>query len=367
VNGRALRVLLGIAVLAGSLCRRATAVAAEPQAPNGAEAASAEQLAARADFREGSRLAQNDDWAGALARYSASQARFPHATTLYNLGYCREKLGDFAGAVRDTQGALLFEERFPGRGLSDELRARAKAAVHDLAAKVARAEVVAKTEDLALRVGGRALEVLVVEGHPLGFLASTAPEPSFSPVRGSLTLTLNPGSHLLEWQTAQAAGTRELALSAGDSVRLSLPEPPRVAPAVPPDKAPARPSGQSQVPLGATHAGRSEGARPLRTFGIAALGAGGGAALVGLGAGLLAAGTKRDLDESCTSEGACPPDQADVIDQFHTQAGVATVTLASAAVLAGLGVTLLLLDSPSPQRAALKLRVASDLTLAGHF
>jgi hypothetical protein len=358
--------LFGLLAVAGSLV--ASPVAAEPKPSSGAETAPADQLAAREDFREGSRLAQSDDWAGALERYTASQARYPHATTLYNIGYCHERLGDFAAAARDTQAALLFEERFPGRGLSDELRTRGSEALREFAAKVVRVVVVAETDELAVRVDRRALEVFDVDGRPVGFVASEGAGEAFSPVRGGVTLTLTAGSHVLEWQTKDGVRERELTLVAGGAVRLTLPE-------APSDEAP-RASVATGTSIETLHAPAADDrapapdatpGRPLRTVGIVSLAAGGSAALVGLGAGLLAAATKRDLDAACTSEGSCPPDQADRIDQFHAQATVATVAFASAVVLGGLGVTLVLVESRPKQRALVRLRVGSEVTLTGHF
>lgn len=354
------RHLLPVVALAASVATRPAG--AEPP-PADSAVVSEEQVAARADFREGSRLAQEDDWAGALARYEQSESRFPHATTLYNVGYCRERLGDFAAAARDTQGALLFEERFPGRGLSDELRARAEGALRELASKLSRVELEVRTDELTLRVDGRALEVFVVEGRSVGFVADAQAAPSFSSARGKLTLTLAPGRHVLEWQAAGRSATRDLELRAGEAVTLTLPPAESVAPATP-LAAGTTPPPRKQAPSPAAPDDRP---RPLRTIGIGVLATGGAAALVGLGAGLLAAGTNRELEASCTDDGACPPGQSDRIDAFQTQAGVATVALATSAVLAGLGITLLVVDSSSSRSAALTLRVASGVTLTGQF
>ncbi|HKO50582.1 MAG TPA: hypothetical protein VJV79_22820 [Polyangiaceae bacterium] len=368
MNGRRYRARCVVLLSAGSLWTASALAAPEAAAP-ATETQSGEQLAARDDFREASRLAQRDEWAGALARYAISQARFPHATTLYNIGYCHERLGDFAAALRDTHAALTFQDRFPGRGLSDELRHQGTVALRQLESKVSTLEIIVRSDGLALRVDGHPLETFVEAGKFLGFVASDAVQSSFTPVSGSLLLRLNAGEHVLEWRSDAGTATRRLALGTGSGERLLLPEATNglpaapAKPALPPVPGPASTAAASAAP----ERRPPSGAGPLRPFAHATFVASGGAALLGLGAGWLALQTKRDLDAHCGANGDCAAGQADAIDRYHTAATVATIAVTSAVVLAGAGLTLLLLDSPAKERAALELRVSSQVELTGRF
>ena len=368
MNGRHYRARCVVLLSAGSLWTASALAAPEAAAP-ASKAQSAEQRAARDDFREASRLAQRDEWAAALARYAISQTRFPHATTLYNIGYCHERLGDFAAALRDTHAALTFQDRFPGRGLSDELRHQATVALRQLESKVSTLEIIVRSDGLALRADGRSLETFAEAGKYLGFLASDAVQSSFTPVSGSVLLTVNPGEHVLEWRSDAGTATRSLTLGAGSRERLLLPEVMNGLPAAPAKPAlPASPGPASTAAAsGAPERRPPSGAGPLRPFAHAAFVASGGAALLGLGAGWLALQTKRDLDEHCDPNGACAAGESDAVDRYHTEATVATIALTSAVAFAGAGITLLLLDSPAKERAALELRVSSQVELTGRF
>ncbi|HEX6274793.1 MAG TPA: hypothetical protein VFZ53_17245 [Polyangiaceae bacterium] len=321
--------------------------------------------AAREEFRRASRLAQSGDWASALTSYSVAHARYPHATTLYNIGYCHEKLGNFAAALRDTLASLRFETRFADRGLAADLRERALLASRELLAKVAVVEVSPNAPDLELRIDGRPLEALSVENRLLAFAAADGAAPSFSPVRQPIQIVANAGAHRIEWRTEGGGNTREISLTAGSTERLELPDTPRV-----PQKSPARtaplpvavPAKPSSV------AERDQGSSSwARTVGVGSLALAGGAALVGVGASLVAIDTQRALDEHCTRDGECPASQADRIERFESSTTVANVGFVSAAVLAGAGVTLLFFGPASPTAARLEYEHGPRLKLVRRF
>lgn len=317
--------------------------------------------AAREEFRSASRLAETGDWAGALGRYRRSFALFPHATTLYNIGYCHEMLGDLAAAIRDTRAALAFETSAPERGLAEPLRARASRALGELEAKVGTLELVLAGSGLALRVDGRPLELLVVEGRQLGFSADTT-SPSWTPVDGTLRIPLNPGAHLVEWRSSAGGGSRRAELHAGETRRWTLPDAPASVPVAPvprPQHAP-RPATEATAPAAAA-------TTAARTAGFVVLTAGGAAALVGLGSGWVASSTQSTLDERCAADGACPASESMRVSRFHTAATVSTVAFVGAFALSGVGLTLVLLNPDAAPAPRVALRVSSAVTVHGSF
>jgi hypothetical protein len=322
--------------------------------------------AAREDFRRASRLAQSGDWVSALSSYLAAHARYPHATTLYNIGYCHEKLGDFAAALRDTLASLSFETRFSDRGLAADLRERALLASRELFTKVAVVEVTPTAQDLELRIDGKPLETLSFENRLLGFAAPQGIDPNFGPVRQPIQIVANAGVLRIEWRTAGSGATRELSLAAGSKERLELPETLRGAEKSPALTAPLPPPA-SPKPASEPQPPRDDSPTWTRPLGVGSLVLAGGAALVGVGASLVAIDTKRALDERCTSDGECPASQTDRIERFETSTTVANVGFVSAGVLAGAGVALLVFGPASPTAARLEYEHGPRLKLVGRF
>jgi hypothetical protein len=336
-----------------------------PEEPRQSEPTEARD-AAREEFRRASRLAQSGNWVSALASYSAAHARYPHATTLYNIGYCHEKLGDFAAALRDTLASLRFETLFPDRGLADDLRERALLAWRELHEKVAVVEVTPNASDLELRIDGRPLETLSFENRLLGFAATQGDVSNFTPVGQPIRIVANAGALGIEWKTSGVSGTRQLSLAAGSVERLELPEVARVTPPSPTPSTAALPPVPPK-PASVPELDQGDASSWTRPLGVGSLVLGGGAALVGIGAGLVAFDTRRALDEHCTSDGVCPASQADRIARFETSTTVSNVGFVSAAVLASAGVALLVFGPASPATARLELQHGPRLKLVGRF
>src|SRR5690606_3138109 len=97
-------------------------------------------------------------------------------------------------------------------------------------------------------------------------------------------------------------------------------------PPAPEAPAPPAPAPRASAPLRASRAVPSEsGSRPWTTASFA-LGA--GAAVVGLGAGIVAWSAKSDLDDACDAGGGCPASEESTLSRFETSATVANVSLA---------------------------------------
>jgi hypothetical protein len=328
-----------------------------------AETASVE--AARDEFRRASALAQAERWAEALELYVSAYRRVPRATTLYNIGFCREKLGDFAAAYRDTFAALELSKQDSARGLSPEHRIQAETALLSLKTQVARLEFPPNAEAVAVLVDGAPVTALGAGAERL-FFVDAAGSDSNAPLAGGGALILDPGRRRVEVKSTRGIAAVDLDLSANTSSTFTWPtfEPPREsAPPAPETQPPPRPS----ITLAPPRPGPPE--RPLRPWAIGSLALGGTALALGTGAGLMALSAKGDLDHACSSDGDCPEAQSDTVSRFETSATVANIAFAVAAVSGAAGVTLLLLDTPTPASGKLELRVttAGRVELGGRF
>ncbi len=359
-------------VLAAGLVSCPITSHAQSQPELGGEA-SPEQRAARDDFRAASRLADTGRWAEALVLYRASFERFPHATTLNNIGYCRERLGDYAGALRDTQQALELTQDQPDRGLSPERRASAERALEALRPRVAVVELVPTASGVTVRVGGSSLVSVGRGEDPLHFRNDGDGAPYPLPVR--IQLVINPGSHVVEW--ASSGNTTELPVSvaAGSRSTLTWPAP---LPSVPPGASAARPSVVAGAPLGSAPSSSpvptrharplpAEPGRPLHTLAVASFVVTGAAVAVGLGAGVIALTTKNKLDNRCAEDGACPVSENERRERLLVATKVSNLGFAASALTGALGVTLLLLEGSRGGSGSLGVRVSNGIAAEGRF
>jgi hypothetical protein len=116
-----------------------------------ATVALAQNAAAETLFREGRKLLKSGDVAGACAKFEASKKIEPSVGTLLNLGECREKLGQTAGAWASFRAA----EAMARRQRKDDKRAdEAKRRAAKLEPKLAYLEI---EVDAGTRVDGLAI------------------------------------------------------------------------------------------------------------------------------------------------------------------------------------------------------------------
>jgi hypothetical protein len=322
---------------------------------------------ARDEFRRASSLAQAERWSEALELYLSAYERVPRATTLYNVGYCREKLGELAAAYRDTLRALEMSRSDPERGLSPEHRAQAEAALSSMKAQVARLEFSPAPEALEVRVDGAPAGALSTEKERLFFAGENGLESTPALSSGG-TLILDAGRRRIEVRSARGVEAVELELSAGTTTTFEWPtlEPP--APVIEPPERAVTPEPVLQLPPPAPEGSPSPGS--LRPWGIGSLVLGGTAAALGAGAGLFALSAKKELDKTCSSDGQCPKSQGDTVSHFETSATLANVAFVVAAVSTVAGITLLVVESSSSTSSAkVELRVApaGRVELGGRF
>ena len=357
-----LRSLLFV-VVALFIARPSAVFAAEPLV-GGAQGTDAQAPAeARERFRQASEAAQAGRWEEALSLYRASAERFPHATTLSNIGYCHERLGDYAAALRDTLAALALGAEQPERALDPELEAKAEAAVAALQGEVGRIRLAPAHSNFEVRVDGQGLRTVSHGGEALSFADDGSPN-AFSPAGEARVIVLNPGSHHVEWRRGSASGERSVDVPAGAELELELglgeAEAPRAL-ATPPvvdsvaPLAPRAPAPQNER----AHDGVSAWALGSFVTGTVAF-------VAGTTAGTVALSAKWNLDERCSEEGRCPPSQSARIERFQTAATVSTLSFGVAALALGTGVVLIVLDGDS-KPAHLQVRLSDRLELEGSF
>jgi hypothetical protein len=328
---------------------------------------------ARGLFRQASRLARAERWVEAIAHYRQAFDLFPHATTLYNVGYCYERLADYAAALRYTAAALEISEDRPQHALDTERIALAKAALVTLSAQVAEVALDVEAVRVILHVDGQPLSGFDYSGERRLFVGSSPGSASSSP--GGATLILNPGRHALLFQAATGLATEYLELPPGSRVAWSAPSSRARAAA---DETPAATphrlgreavASTSAHRVAAVHRSVRDRPRSLqRTLGVGSLLLGGGAAAVGLGAGALAMVTRSRLNERCDAAGRCPASESAAVSRYHDSAAISTLGIAVAAAAGAAGVTLLLLEAQSRStHVQLRFSPSSQLMVHGRF
>ena len=185
-------VCLWFAVLV-SLAQPAAAQSPPPAPPAPAEGDKDQR--AREEFRAGSRLVEQSDWAPALAAFERSLALKNHPLTVYNIGVCQRFLGRYTLAANTLRVALS-----PAEGsaeLPDLFRDQAKAYVDEIDRKLSRISVTIAQTEATIAFDGRPLATA-----PSGDLvAGIAPpgEGKVVPAARFVVIT-DPGSHVLTFQ-----------------------------------------------------------------------------------------------------------------------------------------------------------------------
>jgi hypothetical protein len=363
---------LGLCACALSLTFVSSAHAEEPQAPLADDSELARPAdenralrAARDTYRAGSQLAREGHFASALERFRASFWHLPHAATLYNMSYCEERLDDAAGALRDLLAAVAFEDASPERALTAQQRERSELLRIALAPRVASLELEFDTPVTQLRVNGISLARRVHAGRELLF-ASPSRDAGVVPTVERARLVLNPGRHIVTWASAAGHGSSTVELRAGMATTLDFSSR-KPAPSTAASDTSITPPAKFDETSALSRVVAPTRSDPLRTLGHTSLAVGGGLAAVGIGAGIIAAITKGELDSSCNGNGGCPPSQDQRIARFETATTVANVAVLSGVLFAGTGLTLLLLRSPPSNNTALRIRVNLGVEVSGAF
>jgi tetratricopeptide (TPR) repeat protein len=142
----ALRMLVVAALAAAGL---APPAAAQEQ-PSGAEPAVSNRELARQRYEAGSAAFEAGDYPTARRELEESYRLFASLRTLYSLGLCQQKLGDYAAGVRSLEQYLLEA----GADAPPELRTQAEQLISQMRAEMGRLEIAVNVDGADVLVDG---------------------------------------------------------------------------------------------------------------------------------------------------------------------------------------------------------------------
>jgi len=280
-----------------------------------ADAQARDRAAGEALFRAGRQAADAGDWPKACQRFEESNRLDPAVGTVFNLGYCREQLGQFASA---WQRYLEVIERLPA---SDERATLAQERARALEKKMAR---------LVLELAEAPEGTVVLRD---GIELTSA---SFG-----VALPVDPGTHVVEVRAPGHEPRRfEVTVAEGESKNLTL------APGeLSPPKPAAAPAASSQAPLSATTS-EPPPSSSKKTIGFIVGGVGLLAIAASLTAGALAVSEKNTIEEECDDK-RCTDAGLEAGDKGRTLTTIANVAFAVGVAGLGVGAFLILTSSSS--------------------
>lgn len=291
---------------------------------------------AKARFSAGVKLLKDPDGARydeALREFQAAYAASPSWKILGNLGLSAMKL-ERNGEALEAYGKYLAQ----GKGIDEnekkqiqsdmELMTRGSSLVTFIL-KGATAE--ARLQDSRVKADGR----MAVNMYPL-------------PPNKPVSILMQAGHHVivakvngqeLKWETDLTAG------KPGDHT-FTL----EAATATPATS--AAPAASSAAPIVAPPpAEEPKGKFPLRTAGYVTGGVGVAVLIGGVVAGAVGKGKLSDLEKECPNK-ICPPGKKSDADSIESLQTISNVMLIGGVVLAGAGVTMVILDRPRPGKDA---------------
>ena len=349
--------LLGLVLLCG-LAASGQALAETRPTRESSSASAAD--AAREKFVVAYAHAERQEWSLAREAYAEAFALYPHATTLFNLGYCRAQLGDLIGAWFEIARALASDEFEATRRLSSERRTQAEQQLEALAARLAVLQLPESAAFAQLRVNGEApTDVGFLEPGTLLSGSPAVDSQTPSPLQPSARrVYVNPGHHEVALTRGEHSRFQEVTLAEGQAFELAEleVEPPAPAVAGVASKLPARaptPTDRKALVVPSEPPAPVAEPRPMRSAGIVALATAGAGFGLALGAGIVAARTDQHLDEVCDADHSCPPAYHDDVDRYRTAAYLTYFGVALGAAGTLTGVSLLWMDHEQRRSASL--------------
>jgi hypothetical protein len=198
---------------------------AEPASPLISEETTAR---ARREYVAATDHVKEARWGEALAAFERSEQLRPHPLTTYNIGACERALGRYTRAQAALRRALAANEAAGGKELPASFATEAKAWLDEIEGVLARVAITLAPDDAELLVDGRAVQrsaTLVREGDGGVFEVGSATGKAVPRPGASLTLLLDPGSHLFSVSKkgfASAAITRSFGPGATATLPLDL-------------------------------------------------------------------------------------------------------------------------------------------------
>jgi PEGA domain-containing protein len=298
--------------------RTEPAPAAPPDAPQfaaPAQPARATVQQADAAFQEGRALLESGHYREACARFELSQRLDPSPGTLLNLGSCRELEGDL------VQALATFEQALDG---AREARDRRRRQLWGDAARERIASLTPRVPRVSVRRVPEGARVSI-DQRPVAAMGGA--------------MRINPGAHSL---TVNAPGMRtfvqKIEIATGQQLAIDVP------PLEPESEARAERGAEEPAGPPVSEAPQSQ-ERPPRYGAWPYVLGGAGAVLLGTSVvtGLGASAARDELERECTGN-VCNPSLRHTRDRADRLATLTDVFWITGAVVAGVGVTLFVLD-----------------------
>lgn len=307
-------------------------------APNGLaaqETAGLEQVAAARDsFALGSTLARHGQWVDALVAFERSHRLHPHATTLFNIGFCERALGRFTRARKSFRAALTagIADR---QGLAPDVATEARGYLEEIERRIVRATVVIRQPSLRLTINGRPLEAETLQ--PQGrtfFVAGTrdAGPPETAPV-AVFELLLDPGeqSIVISNNSTDHVITRQFGAGSTPRIELAAPVPAPAAPRLRVEPEPRESESRRMVQL----------APPAIAYGVGVAGL-----VVGSVFGIATLANAKALTEKCPQKDGCPKTAQEDIEASERNSLISNVGFGVGLIGGMVGTYLLLTSQP---------------------
>lgn len=293
-------------------CCFAIGLTVHPMVSTCAYAQGAEDEAYKATISEAVAEFSAGRWEEARSLFTEAHRIYPNARTLRGLGMAAFELRNYVEAIQMLRQSLRSE-------------------VNPLTA-----DQRAKTEELLARTR-TFVGTYTIEG-PEGMTLSIDGLPAAYDDEGHLLL--NTGKHTLTATFSDSSSTRRLVdVRGGEEGSLVFDPSVAPGPASPPVPVPL----ETEPNTASVRVSSSDAGPPVLP--IVLMGAGGAMVVGGVVTGLLAKGAQGELDDACSDmKKMCPESLEDNVDKAKGLAMVTNVLWIGGAVLAGLGVTLLLLD-----------------------
>jgi hypothetical protein len=288
-----------------------------PGAPGAERATGSNAERADAAFKEGRDLFDQGRFREACEKFEVSLQLDPSPGTLLNLGNCYEPQGDLVRALSTFERAFSDAQKSPDPQRKEMWSNAARERIASLTARVPQ---------------------LSVRGAQPGTAVSIDDRPAAAGV-----MRINPGHHTVQ---ASAPGKRSF------QQQFDIAATQRLAINLPPLEPEAAPSAPESAPVMSEPPPPAE--PPASQYGVWPYVLGGtGAALLGtsLITGLMASSKAHRLDRDCEDK-LCNASLANVKDSAETLALVTDVLWITGVVVAGVGVTLFVLDASDGESSA---------------
>jgi hypothetical protein len=295
----------------------------------------ADKNQARILGQEGQAALDAKDFKTAEDRFRRAYTLYPNAPTLA-LGLARALAGNGkVVAAEETYNKIIRDGAPPGNQVFAKAVDDAKAEIGSVSSKIAYA---------TLNVTGPETSKVTLDGQSLAWAALGGKRP-VDPGDHTLKATaegykpaesrfrVDPGKETVVSVTMEKESGGAGAVTPPPGGTTTTPPPPGSATTPPP-------GGDTGLHVS------TKGGSSNKTLGFVALGVGGAGLAVGAITGLIAIGKHGDLKDKCTlPNSACPPDQQDNLDSYHTMGTISTIGF----VVGGVGLAagaILILTAP---------------------